>query len=453
MKNTLMNLFIIAYANDNDAWVAEQWAREALVVLTGNMQIGKLVNKDYSPLVANSGEVVNINKPAKFKAIRKTDSDDITIQDASSSQIQVALNQHLHTSFQIKDGERSKSFTDLVNLYMGPAVIALAEQVDASLMAQIYQFSNNQVGDLGVAASYATLVDAKEYMTAKKVPLSGRNLILSPGMEGTFLKDAVLTQAQNVGENGQPIRTGELGPRYGFNFATCQSAPSIAGVTSVTGAINNAAGYPKGHAGSMTVDGFAGEVKVGTFVQLGGHYYRVIARTGTAPTTAVTLDRSLDAAVADNAVMLNFQNGTVGTTRAAKYSKQIDVTNGVLKTGLLTAVNGTVYGQVPGADAGFNMLERPLDFGITANDIVGYGPNGGFGFAFTRNALTMVSRPLAMAPAGTSVQSAVMSYDGIALRATMGYDIKSQATIVTIDLLLGFAKTDEDQGLLVLSNA
>jgi len=453
MIKHLLAMFVIAYDNDNSVWVAEKWAREALVILTGNMQIGNLVNKDYNTLVATEGEVVNIQKPAKFKAVRKTDADNITIQDATSTTMQVALNQHLHTSFQIKDGERSKSFKDLVQLYMGPAVLAIAEQVDASLIAQLYQFKNNQVGSLAAAPTVSTLIEAKEYMTNKKVPLSGRTLILTPGMEGAFLGDSSITTAQNTGDGGAQIRSGELGTRFGFNFATCQSTPSIAGVTSVTGAINFAAGYAKGTTGALVVNGLSAAVPNGAVIQLAGHFYIVTASVGGATPTSLTLDRGLDAAVAHTAAILVFQTGTMTGNQDAKYGKQMAVTNGVLKTGLLTTRGTTLYGQVPGADTGYNLYDRPLDSAITAGDVMGYGPNGGFGFALTRNAVTMVTRPLALPPSGAGVQSAVMSYNGISLRATMGYDLNSQATIVTIDLLMGFAKTDEDQGLIVLANS
>lgn len=70
---------------------------------------------DFEPIVASFGDVVNTRRPGEFQAKRKTPADSVTVQDATSTNVQVPLDQHLHVSFLIKDGEESKAFKDLVN--------------------------------------------------------------------------------------------------------------------------------------------------------------------------------------------------------------------------------------------------------------------------------------------------------------------------------------------------
>jgi hypothetical protein len=83
---------------------------------------------------------------------------------------------------------------------------------------------------------------------------------------------------------------------------------------------------------------------------------------------------------------------------------------------------------------------------VTAADEVFPGPHGSMCLAFHRDAIALVSRPLA-APANTlGVQSAVGDYNGLAMRVAMQYDILNQGTIVTLDMLCGVALLDANLG-------
>ncbi len=91
------------YANDNSAFVPQLWANEGLAILEETMVLGNLVYRDFDNVIAKYGDVVNTRKPRTFTAYRKTDADSVTIQDATSDNIPVPLDQHIHTSFMIKD--------------------------------------------------------------------------------------------------------------------------------------------------------------------------------------------------------------------------------------------------------------------------------------------------------------------------------------------------------------
>ena len=96
--------FVAAYDNSLDAFVPEQWAMEGIAILMENMVAANLVHRDFEPLFAKYGDVVNTRKPAEFKGQRKTDSDDVTVQDATASNVAVPLDQHVHVRFLIRDG-------------------------------------------------------------------------------------------------------------------------------------------------------------------------------------------------------------------------------------------------------------------------------------------------------------------------------------------------------------
>jgi len=67
-------------ANSLDAFIPELWANESVAILVENMVVANLIHRDFSPLVANFGDVVNTRKPAEFTAKRKVDTDDVTVR-------------------------------------------------------------------------------------------------------------------------------------------------------------------------------------------------------------------------------------------------------------------------------------------------------------------------------------------------------------------------------------
>jgi hypothetical protein len=96
------------------------------------------------------------------------------------------------------------------------------------------------------------------------------------------------------------------------------------------------------------------------------------------------------------------------------------------------------------------LLDRPLDAALSDNDIVNYGPNGDYNFAFHRNALSLVSRPLAQPRGGTGALSGVANFNDMSVRVTITYNGTSQGHLVTLDILAGVKVLDEDLGAVML---
>ena len=135
--------FKLVYANDIDAYIPELWANESVQILVENMVIANLVHRDFSNAVASFGDIVHTRKPAEFVAKRKTNADSVTVQDADATDIQVPLDQHFHTSLMIKDGDESKSFKQLSEEYLKPAVLSIARAIDQVLLGEAHAFYAN----------------------------------------------------------------------------------------------------------------------------------------------------------------------------------------------------------------------------------------------------------------------------------------------------------------------
>ena len=87
-------------------------------------------------------------------------------------------------------------------------------------------------------------------------------------------------------------------------------------------------------------------------------------------------------------------------------------------------------------------LDRPLDNAITADDKCFPGPAGALNLAFHRNAIALVTRPLAIPNNAMGVLSHVGVYNDIAMRVSMQYSIANGGTVVNLDILAGVAILD-----------
>lgn len=466
MKFLLANAFATYYANDIDAFIPELWAQESLAILEENMVVANLIHRDYQNQIASFGDTVNTRKPAEFEAKRKTNADDVTDQDATATNVPVKLDQHVHVSFLIRDGEESKSMTDLVETYVQPAMLAHARFIDQIVLGQYPKFMHNRGGKLGTAATVANMLDMRQTMNENKAYMDGRNLILTPSTETDLLKLDIFTQAQQVGDQGTALREAFLGRKYGYNIYTCQNMSTVAGGNStVTGAVNNAGGYAAGTT-TMTVDGLSAALPVNSWFTVDGDMtpQRIISSTGGATPTAVVFHPGLKYAVADNAVITRYTPGQINNASgyAAGYAKEIavDTFSVAPRVGQLVS-----FGVSTSSDQATNpyytiidvtsttgiTLDRPLDLAVADDDKVNIGPAGHYNLAFHRNAIALVVRPLALPREGTGARAANVNYRGLGIRAVITYDGKAQGHRVTLDLLCGIKVLEPLLGAVLLA--
>lgn len=454
------------YANDLDAFIPEFWAQESLAVLEENLVAANLVHRDFENTLAQYGDTVNCRRPNRFEPYRKDLADNVTVQDATAVNVPVVLNQHVHTSFMIKDGEESKALTDLIAEYIQPAVKGMARWTDRMVLGQYGQFIQNSAGQLGgltgtTAKSY--VIAARKKAETLKWPDEVRPLITNQNAEANLLNTDLFVAANQSGDGGTALQTARLGRKFGFEFYMSQQMGMIgAGNTIKTGAINNASGYPAGTT-VLTVDGFTNAVTTGSWVTVDGYPGLITAHTETlSATTSITLLRGLPAAVADNAVVVAYTPGAVNNAAgyAAGYGKAITVDTftvapqvGQMVTfGSGAPTTSTPVYTILGTDVSTTSitLDRPLESAIADNDGVNIGPAGDYSFSFLKDAIALVVRPLAAPKSGTGARSAVVNYNGLSMRATITYDGNKQGHLVTLDFLAGIKVLDNSMGLVML---
>src|SRR6202795_1417424 len=127
-------------------------AADALPVLVGNLVMGNLVNRDYEPVLAQAGDTVNVPIPPTMVANNIAEGGTVQTQNPSLGNAQIVLNTHAEATFQIPDITKVLAVPDLLRLYMQPAVVAIAERIEADVLNLYSQFSSNTaIGTAGVA--------------------------------------------------------------------------------------------------------------------------------------------------------------------------------------------------------------------------------------------------------------------------------------------------------------
>jgi len=467
-KLYLMKVAVACFENNNDAFVPEMWAMEGLAVLEENMVMAGLVHRDFQNEVANYGDVVNTRRPGTFKAKRKTDSDSIELQDASADNVQVPLNQHFYISFTIKDGEASKSFQDLLQIYVVPGMQGIARGIDRVVCGQVHRFLGNVSGKLGgLTGSNAKdyLLEVRETLNKNLAYPNGRRLVLAPASETALLKTDLFIAADQRGDGGSALREAMLGRVLGFDTYMAQNQPGVYGAATVdtfTKLVEMGADVPAGTS-TVTVNAAGATPDVGSWVTLPGDDQPRYLVAGSGDTTLV-LDAPTKYGVVDGVNAVVYAKCDVDGLKAAGYTKGIAVdgyTPGKEpQVGQLVAFGSVAtrhtytvieaYENPSNAAQTILWLDRPLDRQIVDNEDCFPGPMGAYNFAFHRDALALVTRPLALPNSAMGVRAAVAAYNNVGMRVTMQYDITTQGTVVTMDLLAGVALLDVKLGCALL---
>lgn len=463
--------FTVVFDGDfPEAFNPQIWANESIALLEENMVAGNLVHRDFEGAIASYGDTVNTRKPSEFTVKRKGRGDAVTKQQPDATNIPVVLNQHLHVSFPILDIDQTKSFQDLIPEYLLPAMQAIARGVDRIVSGQVYQFLPNVGGQLNMMdATNAEdfILDTRQIMNINKAYVNNRNLILGPVAETVALKDAKFTDANRVGDDGTALREASLGRKLGYDIFMAQNQSYVDGTVTdkVLGAINLTGGYQKG-AKVFVVDGLAAAITPGTWLTIAGDNtpLQVVSTSGGATPIGITTRQGLKRAVADNAVITLYDPGAVNN--AAGYVGSLIGAQGWQKDiiydsmtfdpqvgqGVSFGTQTVIYSiiEVDTVNKTF-LLDRPLEISIADNDTVNLLPSGSYNFMFHRNAVALVTRPLALPMQGTGVRAGIASYNGLSMRVTMTYDGDLQQTLCTVDTLVGIKVLDLNLGAPMLS--
>ncbi len=212
-------------------------AADALPALMSNLVMGNLVNRDYEPVLANSGDTVNVPIPPTLVANNIAEGGTVQTQNPNLGNAQIVLNSHVEATFQIPDVTKVVAVPDLLKLYMQPAVVALAEKIESDLLSLYPQFTvNAAVGTPGTAITEAVVDQAETLLFQSKVPSSAaKYLVVDPNTYSAMRQIPRFSEYYSAGDAGlRALVDGAVGKIKDFYVFRSQLVPRTGSGPTIT---------------------------------------------------------------------------------------------------------------------------------------------------------------------------------------------------------------------------
>ncbi|MEX2263567.1 MAG: P22 phage major capsid protein family protein [Bryobacteraceae bacterium] len=203
-------------------------AADALPALMGNLVMGNLVNRDYEPTLAQAGDTVNIPIPPTLVANNLAEGGTVQTQNPNVGSAQIVLNTHAEATFQIPDVTKILAVPDLLNIYMQPALVAIAEKIETDLLGLYANFTSNApVGTPGSPITEAAVDSAESALFQAKLPASEpKFLVVDSATYSNLRQIPRFSEFHSVGEAGlRAVIDGTVGKIKDFFVFRSQFVP------------------------------------------------------------------------------------------------------------------------------------------------------------------------------------------------------------------------------------
>ncbi len=212
-------------------------ASQGLPAVMGNLVMGNLINRNFEPVLASAGDTVNIPIPPVMTRNNIAEGGSVNTQNPSLGNAQVVLNMHAEATFTIPDvtqvlvGAANGDFS-LLQKYMQPAAIALAEGVETDILSLYSNLTANaDVGASNTALTEDTIDKADKALFDAKVPQSEpKALVVSSSAYSDLRQIGRFSEQRTVGD-GQAIRTGQVGRIKDFDVFRSQFVQKVSTTT------------------------------------------------------------------------------------------------------------------------------------------------------------------------------------------------------------------------------
>lgn len=387
-------------------------AKEALMQLENNLVFGNTVHREYKKEFVKIGDTVSIRRPVKFTT---TDGVTISKQDVEEGKTSIVINQRKHVAWDFLTADLTLTIEKYSERYIKPAMITLAQTVDASL-AGLYTSVWNQVGTPGTTpANFAAVSPVAQRMDEMAVPRDGqRRLVLDPAAGYSVASAATALFMNKVAE--EAYRNGSIGSLAGLETYSSQNVKThTIGVATGTPLVNGAsqnvtyATAKDTNTQSLITDGWTnsttGILKAGDIFTI-ANVYAVNPVPGEGST--------------GKSVMPYLQQFTV--TADADSGATTGPATLTIAPAIITSGPYQTVSAAPADNAAIT---------VAGTTITGYPINMGF----HKNAFALVTVPLEM-PDGAAWK-ARETHNGLSVRAVKDYDITNDQDIIRLDIQYG----------------
>lgn len=148
-------------------------AQEALFQLENNLQMANQVHREYREEFVKVGQSVNIRKPVKFTT---TDGATLVKQDVEEANTSITVSSQKHVGWEFSSIDLTMTIEEYSTRYIRPAMITLAQTVDAEGLALFDQiWSSVSVGSFAKPDTFDEFSLLGIRMDEMAIPPSGAN--------------------------------------------------------------------------------------------------------------------------------------------------------------------------------------------------------------------------------------------------------------------------------------
>lgn len=193
-------------------------AADSLPALVGNLVMGNLVNRTFEATLANQGDTVNVPIPPIMAANNIAEGGSVQTQNPSLGNAQVVINTHAESTFIVPDVTRVLAHPQLLNMYMTPAIISLAERIEQDLTQLYLNLTANTAVGTGNTTITESVVDAAEtaLFTAKVPDSLQKYMIVSGATYSDMRQIQRFSEYDKAPEFGGVIASGQVGRLKNF---------------------------------------------------------------------------------------------------------------------------------------------------------------------------------------------------------------------------------------------
>ena len=247
-------------------------ANEALMVLQSNLTMANLVHRDYSKEFVKVGDTITVRKPATFVA--KNFTGQTEVQDITEGSVTVKMDRFRDITVNVGSKEMTLAIKDFSNQVITPAMQAMAQQIDADLLA----VGISKAGRKATVSADPVISDIAgvgKQLDIAKAPRADRRLVLPPTILYQYNTLDNFAKQCYKGDS-QALKEAEIGKVYTCDTYMSQNCPENQ---------NDAAGSVKSYkvAGSKDENKFTvtggtaanGTIKKGDQLIVNGYLYTV----------------------------------------------------------------------------------------------------------------------------------------------------------------------------------
>ena len=211
------------------------WVAESLQWLKKNLVVSNLIWRDPNGSGAvEYGDTVTFSKP-QIPAVEESSAGidtTLTTKDLRADKVTATIKTYNYVRITITDWENQRSFVDIYQRHIGPALYSLANQIDynvLSTMAEAAQAGGYTSAGQGTSSAFdfKDLARADRYLNEKGVPTSPRYGVMSAlAKEELFNSKPEIMQSKAASAQGDAVlRRGEIGTYHGINWFMTQQVP------------------------------------------------------------------------------------------------------------------------------------------------------------------------------------------------------------------------------------